>query len=374
MKKILNLALILAVMLFASSCARVEDPSSKEIQQKLDALMEGTMSEYKAPGMILAVWVPGKEPYVKAKGLADINAGKKLKASDRFRIGSNTKIFTATVILQLVDEGKLKLDDKLSKFYPFVPNSENITIKMLLNHTSGLFNYSEGEEFDRILEADIIHPFTPRQLVDFAVKNKPYFPPGKGFHYSNTNTVLLGMIVGKVTGIPLEQQIKNRFIDKLALKNTYFPRDSETGGEISCGYMLNEKGKIEDWTKMNVSWGWAAGAMISNIYDLKTFVTAVTDGKLLSSGLQRERMSSWTELSGKGRVDFPSARYGYNVFTFGGFIGHNGGLPGCISYVVRNPKNGVTLIMMMNIQPQDNEASLKVLKEVIGIVCPGTKV
>jgi D-alanyl-D-alanine carboxypeptidase len=245
---------------------------------------------------------------------------------------------------------------------------------MLLNHTSGLFNYSEDKEFGGILEADIMHPFTPRQLVAFAIKNKPYFPPGKGFHYSNTNTVLLGMIVGKVAGVPLERQIKDRFIDKLALKKTYFPRGAETGGEICRGYMLNDKGKIEDWTKMNVSWGWAAGAMISDIYDLKTFVTSVTNGSLLSKDLQRERMSSWVELSGKGRDDFPTARYGYNVFTFGGFIGHNGGLPGCISFVVRNPKNGVTLVMMMNIQPKDTETSLKILKEVIGIVCPGTKV
>jgi D-alanyl-D-alanine carboxypeptidase len=333
--------------------------------------MEESMITYKSPGMILAVWSPGEGGYVKAMGLADIKTGRKLKSSDPFRIGSNTKIFTSTVILQLVDENKLKLEDKLSKFFPKIPNSENITIRMLLNHTSGLFDYSEDEEFGKLLEGDPLHAFTPRQLIDNAIQHKPYFSPGKEFHYSNTNTVLLGMIVGKITGSTLEREIKKRIIDKLHLKNTIFPAGAEITENFCRGYMLKD-GKYEDWTKMNVSWGWAAGAMISNIYDMRTFITAVTDGSLLSRKLQKERMSSWVPISKK--TNFPSAKYGYNIFTYGGFVGHNGGLPGYISYMVRDPENGETFVMMLNIQPEEGDASLQILKRVINIICPENEV
>jgi D-alanyl-D-alanine carboxypeptidase len=372
-KKYLLVLLLIAVAVSAISCTRLKNPSRPDIRSKLDSLMTKSLIKYKSPGMILAVWVPGKGEYVRAIGFSDLTIRRKLEVSDRFRIGSNTKTYVATVVLQLVDEGKLKMDDKLSKFFSYVPNSNNITIRTLLNHTSGLFNYSEDKDFSSILENDLNHPFTPRQLVGYGIKNPPYFEPGKGFHYSNTNTVLLGMIVGKVTGSTLELEMKRRLFDKLGLKNTYFPKGSETNGPIVHGYML-EDNKYQDFTKMNVSWGWAAGAMISDIYDLKKAITAVTDGSLLSKQLQKERMTSWVNLSDSIKKEFPSARYGYNVFTMGGFVGHNGGMPGYISLMLRDPKNGATIIMLMNTQPKASDASLYILKEIIGIIMPNTEV
>jgi len=371
LRRFISLLLLAMLALTSVSCSKVKDPSSKDISAKLDAVMVGSMSEFKAPGMMLAIYVPGKTPYVKAMGLSDIKRKKLMDVTQTFRIGSNTKTFTSTVILQLVDEGKLKLSDKLDKYFPKVPGSEGISIEMLLNHTSGLFNYSEDSTFGEMLVNDRVRYFTPAELISFAVKHKPYFEPGRGFHYSNTNTVLLGMIVGKVTGHSLEDEIKSRLIDRLGLKNTYFPKAAETYGDIVHGYMI-EDGRNDDWTKENVSWGWAAGAMISDISDLKTFITAVTDGTLLSGDLQEDRMTTWVDMP--GLKDFPSARYGYNVFTFGGYIGHNGGLPGYISFMVRNPDNGSTIVMMMNVQPDDKEASLKVLKRVINVISPLTRV
>ncbi len=370
-KNILILSACAALIFTASSCVRISDPRTSETQDKLDMIANKYMKLYHAPGMILGVWVPGKGGYVKAYGRSDIKSNIKMKENDRFRMGSNTKIFVATVIMQLADEGRLDLNDKLSKYYPGIPYSDMITLKMLMNHTSGLFNYSEDADFGKTFQEGHLHSFAPEDLISYALKHKPYFQPGQGFHYSNTNTALLGMIIEKITGNTLDAEIKNRFIDKLGLNNTYFPKGTDTGGPIAHGYMI-EGAKYYDWTKMDVSWGWAAGAMISNVYDMEKFATAVTDGSLLSRKLQRERMNSWVAV--KALKDFPTARYGYNVFTFGGYVGHNGGLPGFISYMVRNPRTGVTLVMMMNIQPDDSEASLKILKDVIGIVSPGTKV
>jgi len=372
MRKNLVYVALIALLLLTSSCARINEPTNGQIRLELDNVMRDSMARYDSPGMILAVWVPGRGEYVKAMGRSDIKTGRKMQASDRFRIGSNTKSVVATVILQLVDEKKLKLDDKLGKFFPDWPNANNITIKMLLNHTSGLYNYSAVKKFGEILESDPKRPFTPAQLVGYAEKEKPYFEPGKGFYYSNTNTVLLGMIIENITGNALAYEMKARIFDPLGLRNTYFPKGAEINGSLAHGYMFDD-GKAADWTYANPSWGWAAGAMISNIYDLKKLITAITDGTLLSKKLQKERMSSWVELGSAVKADFPTARYGYNVFTFGGFVGHNGGLPGYISYMVREPKTGITTVMVMNSQPS-GEASLDVLKKVIQIILPGRKV
>ena len=372
MKKIILSAPLIALLLFTASCARINDPSNAQVKLELDDLMKSSLVQYNSPGMILAVWVPGKGEYVRAMGRSDIKTGRRMRTEDRFRIGSNTKSVVATVVLQLIDEGKLKLDDKLAKYFPKWPNGGNITMKMLLDHTSGLYNYSESEKFGRLLMSNPNRPFTPEQLLAYAVKANPYFEPGKGFHYSNTNTVLLGMIIEKITGHTLAFVVKERIIDRLGLKDTYFPVASETNGAIAHGYMFDNE-KAVDWTDANPSWGWAAGAMISNVYDMKTMVTAITDGSLLSSGLQRERMNTWVNMGGAIKSDFPTARYGYNVFTFGGFVGHNGGLPGYVSYMVRDPETGVTTTMMLNTQP-NTDAALQVLKRVIQIILPERKV
>lgn len=370
-KKCLVLITIILMLVFLSSCAKQQPPLNAINRVKLDALMQETMNEFKAPGMILAVYAPEHEIYLKALGLANIKTKRELSTNDLFRIGSNTKTFTATVFLQLVDEKKISLKDTLDDYFPKLPNAGKITMKMLLNHTSGIYNYSDDEDFTKVLFADYRHKFTPEKLIEFAAKHEPYFPPGKDFHYSNTNTVLLGLIVEELTGNTLEKEIEERIIKKLDLKNTFFVPRSDMIKGLCHGYML-EKGKYVDWTNLDMSWGWAAGEIISNVPDLHKYVVALTDGTFLSPRLQKERMGTWVKLGAEKM--FPSARYGYNVFLFGGFIGHNGGLPGYISYMVRDPKKNTTTIMMLNIQPEDSAASLEILKKVIKILYPKVKV
>lgn len=349
-----------------------ERPFSPEIEAKLDQLMVETMKKYNSPGMTLGIWVPGKGSFVKAKGIADLATGRKIKTKDIFRIGSLTKTFTGTVVLQLVDEGKLSLTDNVAKFYPKVPNSKNITIKQLLNMTSGLHSYSEIEWVQRAIFKDRFRVWTPEELLDTAIAVKPDFPPGTSFHYSNTNTVLLGLIVEKITGDTLEQEITQRIIDKLRLGHTVFPTGPEIKKGAIHGYMY-EDGQPDDWTKQNVSWGWAAGAMISNMYDLKKYIKAISDGTFLSKKLQQERLTSWDEMKSARKATMPTLRYGLGAFTAGGFVGHNGGLPGYVNIAMYNPENGARILLMLNIQPQ-GEATLVIFKEVHEILFPGTKI
>ena len=371
-KYLLFLLLIIAVCgCSLRQTVRFDDPTVK----KLDRFMSDSMKKYNSPGIILGAWVPGRGEYFRGAGLADVATKRPMPVDKIFRIGSLTKTFTGTVVLQLVDEGKLKLDGTIDKFFPWIPNSNKITIRQLLNMTAGIHSYSEMEEFGRILEADMLRPFKPIELVRFAISHKPDFEPGKGFYYSNSNTIVLGMIVEKVTGSTLEKEIKKRIIDRLGLNHTYFPTDEKMPElDYIHGYM-QENGALKDFSIENPSWGWAAGAIISNLYDLKTYITALGDGTLLSKKLQEERFADGAPLP-KERMEelgMTTLRYCLGAFKGGGFVGHNGSLPGYVNIAVYNPKNRAAIIIMLNRQSQ-GEATLEMFRDVYKILFPQDKI
>ncbi len=333
-----------------------------EMVKQLDQLMDDSLKKYQTPGMTMGIWIPGQGAFVKAKGLADVSTKQKMNTHYLFRIGSMTKTFTATIILQLIDEGKLAFDDPVSKFEPF-PGSRNITIKELLNMTSGLYNYTELDWLAKEFTTNRFEYYAPEFLLDAGIDHRSYFWPGRGFHYSNTNYVLLGLIIEKVTGNRLQDEYENRIIKKLKLKHTYFPSDNTIQGKYSHGYMV-EDGKLVDWTDQNVSWAWSAGGMISNMYDMKKYIKAISDGTFLSPKIQEARLNDWVAMSTKAK-DF---KYGLGVFTYKGFVGHNGGLPGFVNLAMYNPKTGATILFMLNTQPQEGDATLEILKKVVDIL------
>ena len=226
-------ALILIILLTAaalacSSCGTQEsEPEtvfslSPELQQELEEILDDVMSENGIPGAVIGVWVPGEGSWVEAKGLADVQTGEAMDTADKVRIGSITKTFNATVILQLVDEGRIGLDDPLRDYAPEVPGSEEITVRMLLDHTSGLFDYTSDEDFQEAVDAEPLRKWQPQELVDFAISHEPYFAPGEEWHYSNTNYILLGMIVEEVTGNLVGDEMRTRIYERLGLSNTSF--------------------------------------------------------------------------------------------------------------------------------------------------------
>jgi len=367
-KKIFLAILILFVIIFAGVWAYLNFSSDttttldSEMVKQLDQLMDDSLKKYQTPGMTMGIWIPGQGAFVKAKGLADVSTKQKMNTNYLFRIGSMTKTFTATIVLQLIDEGKLSLDDSVSKFEPF-PGSRNITIKELLNMTSGLYNYTELDWLDNDFLADRNKYYAPEFLLDAGIDHRPNFLPGRGFHYSNTNYVLLGLIIEKVTGNRLQDEYENRIIKKLGLKNTYYPTDNTIHGKYSHGYML-EDGQLVDWTDQNISWGWAAGGLISNMYDLKKYIKAISDGTFLSPKMQEARLNDWVAMSAKVKA----FEYGFGVFTYKGFVGHNGGLPGFVNLAMYNPKTGAIILFMLNTQPQEGDATLEILKEVVEII------
>ena len=284
-------ALMAAMMFACSSCGESAASFSQEQRDQLDQAVTDFMEERHLPGVVVGAWVPGEGTYLTAKGYADLEAGEVMEDDVKFEIGSVTKSFVGTVALQLVDEGKLALDDRLDEYVSYVPNGENITIRQLLDMTSGLYNYLDDEDLETEVANDPLKKWSPEELVQVAVSHEPHFPPGEGWFYSNTNTILVGMIIELITGSELEDEVRVRIIEPLGLENTSFPEESVTDPSLAQGYSYDtETGEFARTQQVDPSLYWAAGAMVSNTEDLKVWAEALGKGSLISDAMQQERL------------------------------------------------------------------------------------
>jgi D-alanyl-D-alanine carboxypeptidase len=312
------------------------------------------MAAARIPGAIVGIWSPDGS-YVRGFGVADTSTGAPMKTDFYHRIGSVTKTFTVTAILQLADQGKLSLDDPIAEFIDGVPLGDKITLRQLARMQSGLFNYSASSDFQKAMFADPRHPFTPHELLDFAFAQPNQFPPGERMDYCNTNTVLLGLVVQKVSGEPLHAYIHDQILTPLGMSHTSFPTTNAFPEPHSQGYTAQTAdGKETTATDWNPSWAWAAGAMISTLDDMRIWAPALATGKLLTPKMQEQRLQT---VGSPGMP--PQDGYGLGIFNVGGWIGHNGSLPGYQTVVGYLPEKQTTLVIMINtdIEYQGNEPS-----------------
>ncbi|ARZ66556.1 peptidase [Streptomyces albireticuli] len=259
-------------------------------QAALDGLVAAGM-----PGVAAGTWTP-QGTWSGSAGYADTDAKRKRTADDHFRAGSITKSFVATVLLQLEAEGKLSLDDSLERRLPGVVkgngyDATKITIRQLLNHTSGVHDMVYTPEWDKEMNGPgfFEHRYdikTPEQIVAMGIKYGPDFEPGKGWRYSNTNFVLGGMIIEKVTGKPYAREVERRIVKPLGLKETTFPgTDPKLPAPHPVGYsklyVPNPGPRIYDATEYRPSWSGATGEVVSTSGDLNRFYSALLQGKLL---------------------------------------------------------------------------------------------
>jgi D-alanyl-D-alanine carboxypeptidase len=371
--KTIKLAVLLTLLMLAYGCTKQSEQNkdqtgkdstgeqkkykelSSDSLKKLTAFIEkysdSMLTTALQPGMIISITQGENVIYEKAKGVSNVESKLPMNKDMRFRIGSLTKTFTATVLLQLVDEKKITLDENIEKYFPNVPNAKSITVRMLGDMTSGLYNYSESKAFNDSMLADPKRKWKPEELIDVSLKNKVYFEPGKGWHYSNTNTTMIGLIIEKITGNTLPAEIKKRIIDKLGLKQTDFAEVPEISGSYPRGYGEDDATwvypLVDVTTKYDPSWAWAAGAMISTVEDLKVYLKALTEGKLTSKEMHAERL--------KWGLDKPEAKYGFGIFEIGnGYYGHNGSYPGYHNISVHSPATNITAIIFYNTQSDRN--------------------
>ncbi|MDP1421580.1 serine hydrolase domain-containing protein [Peribacillus simplex] len=281
------------------------------------------------PG-ILAKTAEGGKTWGYAAGVADLRTKKPMKTEFRFRIGSVTKTYIATVLLQLAGENRLNLDDSIEKWLPGVIqgngyDSNQITIRQILNHTSGIADYIKSKDFDI---KDTKKSYTAEEFVKMGVSLPPDFAPGKGWSYSNTGYVLLGILIEKVTGNSYAEEVENRIIEPLELSNTFLPGNSTVipGTMHARGYeRYDGESELKDVTYSNP--GSSDGDLISTADDLNKFFSYLLSGKLLKEQ-QLKQMLTTVPTGMEGIDGYGLGIYETKLPNHVSIWGHAGGVPG----------------------------------------------
>ena len=319
-------------------------------QSLLTAVLNSKLTAF-IPGAAITITSPLGN-WSETAGIANIAEETPVAVEDRFEIGSITKTFTATTLLKLVEAGALNIDDTLTDWLPEsvttnVANAEAITLRQLLNHTSGV------AEYDLILlEQGMSNPLVflqdwqPEDIVELISNSEPVFAPGEGWQYANTNFILAGMVIEAATENDLSAEIRSNVLDPLGLENTFFAAEEDIPEGYISGYLdFNQDGILDDVSIANLSWAWAAGAIVSNTEDLTEFAQALYAGDLLSEATRAEMFT----LVDTGR----GYEYGLGMMSFdtpdlGRIVGHRGGSLGFNSNMWYSLEDGFTYVELLN--------------------------
>jgi len=301
--------------------------------QKIDSLLTFLNTNNKFMGE-LSIIEKGKMVFNKAYGFADVESGKKLDVNTKLKIGSITKTFTATMIMQLVDEKKLTLETKLSKFYPKIPNADKITIHHLLHHRTGIPDFLNDDP----TVGEFIYAENKKEDLVKRIENyTSAFEPNSQHKYSNSNYNLLGYIIEDITKKSFAENLNTRIVKKIGLKNTIFPTKIDVSKNEGYSFAYDGKTweKTPEWSS---NLAFSAGAMSSTTNDLNLFLEALLEGKLTSKS-SLEQMKSMEDYYGKGLIIAP--------FEERKFYGHTGGIENFRAAAGYNPddKTGFAIIV-----------------------------
>ncbi|MGI5504915.1 serine hydrolase domain-containing protein [Lentzea sp. CA-135723] len=318
-------ALTAAALLATAGTAAAAPPEHDAVQRTIDELT-------KSGGALgIQVLVDGRDTL--RSGFAERGSRTPVPHNGTFRIGSVTKPFVSTVVLQLAGEGRLDLDVPVVRYLPGLVDAR-ITVRQLLQHTSGLYDHAEALPLDPAgFHAIRFKTWTQQELVDIATSRPLLFEPGTGQSYSNTGYVVLGMLIEKLTGKPYQHAVEQRILKPLRLKDTVLPRTTvDIPGRHAHGYFPDAAGNIIDVTRLNPSWGGAAGEMISTTRDLDAFLAALLAGKLLKPAQQRELTATTAVSPGYGLgLSVVKLPCGNTIY------GHDGTIHGFASLMLGSP-------------------------------------
>jgi D-alanyl-D-alanine carboxypeptidase len=333
----------------------VEDGLGGDVGDALGAAATEAFGGVSAPGAVMAIRTP-EGTWAATIGHQDWDETIPMAADVNQRVGSVTKTFTITALLQLAERGRLSLGEPIEMYVPGMPNG-HATLYDLAAMRSGIPSYTFDQSFQDTLFGDPNHVWTPQELVDLVKGTEPMYPPGAKTFYSNTNTVLLGMVIEQVAGAPIEEVMREQITDPLGLSATVFPTDASFPEPHADGYTTqgtNDKLPVEatDW---NPSWGWSAGAMISDLDDLLAWSEALATGEgILSPEWQATRLDSFdfdvpVYLGPDKDAPQSAARaYGLGLGLALGWYGHTGELPGYNTVVQHHAESGTTLVVMVD--------------------------
>jgi D-alanyl-D-alanine carboxypeptidase len=319
-------------------------------QEDLDVLLDRVVAAG-APGAFVVVR-DGGNVRSGARGLADTGKSIPMRPGQRFRIGSVTKTFVAALVLQLAEDAELGLDDTVERWLPgLVPDGQSITVRQLLSHTSGLFDYTE----DPAVFQDRDRRWSPRELVSLAVAHPPErTPPGRGFAYSSTNYVLLGLVAEEAAGMPLGRLLRERLFGPLGLRDTSFVPGEVRGPHVHGHRPPSHQGVVTgepvDTSGEPAWWTWAAGAVVSTAADVQRFFAALLGGEVVGP----RYLDEMEALVPAGRL-----RYGLGIATFptpcGDAWGHTGNVQGTIVVAWNTKDASRQVVLVVNTYPLSPE-------------------
>lgn len=332
------------IVVFSCNKESVPD-ANQQLIVRMKAVTDSIIQNTNVPGIVALVADHKRGiDWLYTAGYSDIPNKRPMDDSYTFRIGSNTKTMTVTILLQLVDEGKIALEDKLSQYFPAYPKSDSITIAMLCDMTSGIADFVGNPQFFPMLDNNPAKVWLPQELAELGVSQNFIFPPGRGWNYSSTNTIILGQVIELVTDNTLEVEMNTRIIQPLNLTNTGFLTSGLTfPGPHGRGYYGGTFIENQDMTEhYDVSWGWAAGSAYSTPRDLQKYVETMVEGGFLSDSLQQKRLNELQVSDNIG--DF----YGLGLAKRGSFFGHIGGIHGFASFMFHSKEKNCTVIIYFN--------------------------
>jgi D-alanyl-D-alanine carboxypeptidase len=344
--------------------------NSPSMSQALQGALKEASEAQRVPGALVLIRTP-KEQVVIPFGTTELDKKNSPRATDFFRIGSNTKSMISAVIVQLAQEKKLNLEDPVSKYIPKVPNGDKITLSMLLKNRSGLYNYLQSPKLAIEFDKNPLKDWKPEELLQLSFEHPPAKPDVE-FDYCNTNFILLGMIAEKLEKKSMPVIFKERLFTPLGMHHTYLPTSAETNMQepFAHGYayggsahvfthvpyspefkrnVLKNQVKPVDYTNQSPSWSWASGGVVSNAEDMAIWIEALSEGKLFKQPYLEKWKKSPEPIDPKN----PAVTYGFGFMTFvkdTQFIYfHSGELPGFNSYMLYDANKKQSLIIWSNL-------------------------
>lgn len=364
MKKVYSF--VLAIVLLLAGTADAQQPASATRADSLRLDIQAKLNEWhkagKFPGATLGVVLPNGDSFGLAVGYSDRDAKTPMKADDRMLAGSTGKTFAAALAFQLVADGKLNFDDKIEKYlgkepwFSRLPNAKDVTVRMLLNHTSGLVRYEFKKEFTDFLTANPMKVWTPEERLAYLFDAKAPFEAGKGWDYSDTNYIVLGMIIERVTGKKFYDEARKRFIKKLKLNGTVAQEGPVIKGVIQ-GYAgaanpfggkdaMIENGKFV----VNPQLEWTGGGWASTSQDLARWAKMYFEGKAFDAKLLPQVLDGVEAKLG------PNFKYGLGVIIrptqAGTTYGHSGFFPGYVTDMMYFPDKRIAVAVQVNTSVQ----------------------
>ena len=312
---------------------------AQSIQEKIDELVAAYVAQHQFNGSVL-LGQKGKILYSKGFGISDAEKNLSNSAGSIYQIGSLTKQVTAAVIMQLQEEKKLSVSDKLNKFFPQFPNSEKITIRHLLTHTSGLHDYGDDST---IVKTDVTRPFKKDELIKKFAAYRPDFEPGSNWNYSNAGYSVLGYIIEQIEGKPYEKVVRDRIFTPLGMSQSGFDFTNLKSPSKTIGYFSLHPNPASAFI-IDSTLSFSAGAIYSTIEDFYKWASAISSGKLLKA-------ESWNEVFTPFRNKYG---YGWGIDSLFGreVMAHTGGIPGFMSFILRFPKDDLVVLVFDNTMSQ----------------------